>query len=412
VQTLVYLLIGLAALAVAGAAYFGFTFTPIEAIMLALLFAGLAVIAMERTLRQRAESRLEKAVEDLSRLLSIDSQAGQVLSQRINGLADVNAGKRLEALEADISVLGTVMRQVAEAVAEIEERGVPEAAAAAPAQDRAPAVAAPAAPQIPEPVIPLEMVREALDQDRLVFYVQPIVTLPQRRAHGYDLQPLLLLEDGELAPAADFMPVRGGEDVVRTIEGRALEEAVTITLRARTNGMPIALYVPLSRPSLANQAALDQITVMLAANKAVSPNLNFIVPDAQWQKLAPGERKALAAIAGAGATFSLADIASLRLDFADLQGQGVRSVRIDATRFIDEPEVYTDFHASDIASYVKRFGIEMLGTGVTSEQQIISLLEDGISLAQGSYIASPGPVRSDLVGERRPPIAEVKRARP
>jgi cyclic-di-GMP phosphodiesterase TipF (flagellum assembly factor) len=412
VQTLVYLLIGLAALAVAGAAYFGFTFTPIEAIMLALLFAGLAVIAMERTLRQRAESRLEKAVEDLSRLLSIDSQAGQVLSQRINGLADVNAGKRLEALEADISVLGTVMRQVAEAVAEIEERGVPEAAAAAPAQDRAPAVAAPAAPQIPEPVIPLEMVREALDQDRLVFYVQPIVTLPQRRAHGYDLQPLLLLEDGELAPAADFMPVRGGEDVVRTIEGRALEEAVTITRRARTNGMPIALYVPLSRPSLANQAALDQITVMLAANKAVSPNLNFIVPDAQWQKLAPGERKALAAIAGAGATFSLADIASLRLDFADLQGQGVRSVRIDATRFIDEPEVYTDFHASDIASYVKRFGIEMLGTGVTSEQQIISLLEDGISLAQGSYIASPGPVRSDLVGERRPPIAEVKRARP
>jgi len=261
-------------------------------------------------------------------------------------------------------------------------------------------------------VIPLEMVREALDQDRLVFYVQPIVTLPQRRAHGYDLQPLLLLEDGELAPAADFMPVRGGEDVVRTIEGRALEEAVTITRRARTNGMPIALYVPLSRPSLANQAALDQITVMLAANKAVSPNLNFIVPDAQWQKLAPGERKALAAIAGAGATFSLADIASLRLDFADLQGQGVRSVRIDATRFIDEPEVYTDFHASDIASYVKRFGIEMLGTGVTSEQQIISLLEDGISLAQGSYIASPGPVRSDLVGERRPPIAEVKRARP
>lgn len=410
-QTLVYLLIGLAALAVAGAAYFGFTFTPIEAVMLALLFAGLAVIAMERTLRQRAENRLEKAIEDLSRLLSIDSQAGQVLSQRINGLSDLNAGKRLEALEADISVLGTVMRQVAEAVAEIEERGVPEAAATVPAEGRAPA-AVPAAPQIPEPVIPLEMVREALDQDRLVFYVQPIVTLPQRRAHGYDLQPLLRLEDGELAPAADFMPMRGGEDVVRMIEGRALEEAVTITRRARTNGMPIALYVPLSRPSLADQAALDQITVMLAANKAVSPNLNFIVPDAQWQKLTAGERKALAAIAGAGATFSLADISSLRLDFADLQGQGVRSVRIDATRFIDEPELYTDFHASDIASYVKRFGIEMLGTGVTSEQQIISLLEDGISLAQGSYIASPGPVRSDLVGERRPPIAEVKRARP
>jgi cyclic-di-GMP phosphodiesterase TipF (flagellum assembly factor) len=411
VQTLVYLFIGLAALAVAAAAYFGFTFTPIEAVMLALLFAGLAVILMERTLRQRAESRLERAIEDLSRLLSIDSQAGQVLSQRINGLTDVNAGKRLESLEADISVLGTVMRQVAEAVAELEEQRQAQPAPAAVA-NAAPAETPVAAPRQPEPVIPLEMVRDALDQNRLLFHVEPIVTLPQRRPHGYDLVPRLLMEDGELAPAADFMPARGGEDVVRLIEDRALEEAVTITRRARANGIPIVLYLPLSRPTLAEQAAVDQITVMLTANKAISPNINFVVAEAEWQSLSEGERRAIAAIAKSGATFSLANIESLRLDFAELADEGVRSVRIDARRFIEQPELYTDFHSSDIASYIKRFGIDMLGTGIASEQQIISLLEDGIGLAQGPHIARPGPVRADLVGERRPPLAEVKRARP
>jgi cyclic-di-GMP phosphodiesterase TipF (flagellum assembly factor) len=367
-------------------------------------------------LRQRAESRLEKAIEDLSRLLSIDSQAGQVLSQRINGLTDVNAGKRIESLEADISVLGTVMRQVAEAVAELEEQRQAQQAPAATAAEAAAAPAeepvSPPPSRLPEPVIPLEMVRDALDQNRLLFHVEPIVTLPQRRPHGYDLVPRLLMEDGELAPADDFMPVRGGEDVVRLVEDRALEEAVTITRRARANGIPIVLYLPLSRPSLVEQASVDQMTVILTANKAISPNINFIVSELEWRNFAAGERHAIATIARSGATFSLANIESLRLDFAELADQGVRSVRIDAQRFIEQPELYTDFHSSDIASYIKRFGIDMLGTGIASEQQIISLLEDGIGLAQGPHIARPGPVRADLVGERRPPLAEVRRARP
>ncbi len=120
-QGLVYIFIALAALGVAGAAYFGLTFSPIEAAVTALAFGSVAVMLVERKLRQRSEARLEKAVEDLARLLSTDAKAGQVLSQRVNAIADTNVGSRLEAIEADISVLGTVTRQLAEALAEFEQ---------------------------------------------------------------------------------------------------------------------------------------------------------------------------------------------------------------------------------------------------------------------------------------------------
>ncbi len=83
-QGLVYIFIALAALGVAAAAYFGLTFTPIEAVVVAICFGAVAIMLMERSLRRRAESRLERAIEDLARLLSTDAQAGQVLSQRIN----------------------------------------------------------------------------------------------------------------------------------------------------------------------------------------------------------------------------------------------------------------------------------------------------------------------------------------
>ena len=404
-QALVYTFIVIAAAAVGAAAYFGLTFTPAEAILAAVVFGCVCVVLLERTLRQRAENRLEKAIEDLSRLLATDAQAGAVLGQRINAMADLNAGARLDGVEADISVLGTVIRQVAEAVAEMEDR-------AAKPTGRERMIAAPPPRPVarePEPVIPLELLRQAIAENRLIYHIQPVVTLPQRRPQGYDLVPRLMLEDGDLADGVDFLPRRGGEDVLRHIEGTGLVEAVTICRRARTGGQPVTLYIPLSRATLGDSAASEQLIVSLEANRAIAANLIFVIGETDWQSLTTGERAIADAVANKGAGFSIANARSLRVDIAELAAQGVRSLRIDAARFIEEPEAFTDFHASDIANYVARFDVRLMGVGVTGESQIIELLEDGITLAQGAYIAAPGPVRPDLMMEPARQTPQLRR---
>lgn len=405
-QALVYTFIALAAAGVGAAAYFGLIFTPAEAILAAVVFGCACVVLMERALRQRAENRLERAIEDLSRLLATDAQAGAVLGQRINAMADLNAGERLEGVEADISVLGTVIRQVAEAVAEME-------ASKPQPMGRDRMIASPPPPVVvrePEPVIPLEMVRQAVGENRLIYHIQPVVTLPQRRPQGYDLVPRLMLEDGDLADRADFMPRRGGDDVLRHIEGIGLVEAITICRRARTGGQPITLYIPLSRATLGDSDASEQLIVSLEANRAIAPGLIFAISEADWQGLTTAERAITDAMAKKGAGFSLVNVKSLRVDVAELAGQGVRSLRIDAARFIEQPEVYTDFHASDIANYISRFEVKLLATGITSERQIVELLEDGITLVQGPHIAAPGPVRPDLMVETgRPAAPQLRR---
>lgn len=414
-QGLVYIFIGLAGLAVGVAAYFGFTFTPIEAFVTAMVFVCIAVVMLERQLRRRAENRLEKAIEDLSRLLATDAQAGAVLGQRINALTDENPGKRLDGVEADISVLGTVVRQVAEAVSDLEESRKREQRRATstitPAVETAPPSPMIPAPILePEPIVPLELLKQALDEGRLIFHIQPIVTLPQRRAHGYDIVPRLMLEDGELADPPDFMPRRGGEAVVRRIERLCLEEAVTISRRARTTGQPVALYVPISRAMLVDAIGIDKIVALLDANRAIASGIILNIADADWGAMPTSERAALAAFVNKGVGLSLIDARSLRLNYADLAGEGVRSVRFDASRFIEVPESYTDFHTSDITSYVKRFEVDLIATGIHTEQQILSLLEDGVALAQGPHIAGPGPVRPDLIVERAPAEPTSRRA--
>jgi cyclic-di-GMP phosphodiesterase TipF (flagellum assembly factor) len=393
VQGLVYVFIVLAALGVAAAAYFGLTFTPIEAAVTAIAFGCLAVILLERQLRRRAETRLEKAIDDLSRLLSTDAQAGSVLSQRVNALMEIKAKERLDAIESDLSVLGTVVKQVTEAVADLEERRRL-------ASDEPPAAPEPDPDSMPEPIIPLEMLREAIEGRRIVHHIEPIIGLPQRRPYGYDLVPRLALEDGDFADAPDFMPRNGGEAILARLEADGVDEAVIIARRSRTAGTPITLFVPLSRATLGSPKAVDLALAALDANRAIAASLLFAITQTEFRAMTPRERASLAALGKAGVGFSLAAATSLRFDYAELQGLGFRTVRVDATRFLRGPEKFTDFHAADIAAYGRRFGIELLATGVIDEQQLLALFEDGITLAQGPHIAAPGPVRADLQLDR------------
>lgn len=404
-QALVYLFIALAGFAVGAAAYFVLSFTLAEAILVALVAGCIGALVMERRLRLRAERRLERGIEDLSRLLATDAQAGSVLGRRINALSELNPGQRLETIEADISVLGTVIRQVAEAVAEIEEKGANPANPAPAHADRfagespRSGSAHPPANEVVEPIIPLEMVRQALVDQRLVYHIQPVARLPQRRPAGYDLVPRLTLEDGDVAEPEDFMPHGGGEDVLQRIEGTALNEAVAIARRARTGGQAITLFIPLSSATLRDSVAVEQVVAILDANRVIATGLVFVIAEADFQNLMQTARTALQAIQRRGAGFSLSNATSLRLNFTDLSELGVRSIRVNAGRLIRSPEVYTDFHLSDIASYVGRFDITLLATGVTDERQIVELLDNEIMLVQGTHIAPPGPVRPDLLLE-------------
>lgn len=403
VQVLVYTFVVLAALGTGATAYFGLAFSLVEAGLAALVFAGVGILSIERTLRRRSEARLEKAIEDLSRLLAIDAQAGAVLSQRVNQLADQDAGKRLQNVEADISVLGTVIRQVAEAVAEIEEQRTPSARRLAPRES------APVAEEI-DPTIPPDVVRRALADDRLVVHVQRVLTLPQRRVHGFDLVPRLMLDAGEVAEPQDFLPRSGGEDIRRQVDGASLLEAIAIARRARSAGQTVALFVPLSRATLADRMSREQHLAALDANRTIAQSVVFIIVEADWQALSEAERIAAGQFVRTGAAFALDAVRSVRSDIAGLVGQGVCAMRVDTRMFLSEPQALTDFHISDLTSYLARFGVDLIATGVGAEEEVLELIEDGVGLAQGPHLARPEPVRPDLASDRPRATGQLRRA--
>ena len=391
VQNLVLIFIAVCGVTLGAAAYFALGFTPIEAVLLALVVMLGGAMFEERNARRRAFKRLEQGVEEMGRLLATDAKGGQVLSQRVNALVDLELGPRLDVIEADMSVLGTVVRQVAEAVSDLETAQ----AASAPIGERGPA----AEPERRKaPTIALDEVKRALDEGRLVHHVRPILTLPQRKIHAFDMVPRLQVEGHRLADPPEYMPIPTGEGtvVLRRIDRICAEEAIRIVRRARLNGDPVRLLIDLSPASLGDKPAIEQTLTLLAANRAVNSDIVFALDYEEWTTLSRPQSDGLASLVQQGVSVALRDATTLRLDFAGLAEKGVRYISVGARAFLKTPTALTDFHSSDINDYIKRFGINLVVTDLESESEILALLDDGIKLAQGSVMGATGPLRADL----------------
>jgi cyclic-di-GMP phosphodiesterase TipF (flagellum assembly factor) len=96
---------------------------------------------------------------------------------------------------------------------------------------------------------------------------------------------------------------------------------------------------------------------------------------------------------------ALRDATTLRLDFAGVAEKGVRYISTSGHAFLKTPAALTDFHSSDINDYIKRFGINLVVTGLEAESEILALLDDGVGLAQGRVLGSTAPLRPDLRDE-------------
>jgi len=114
------------------------------------------------------------------------------------------------------------------------------------------------------PAVSIEAVQHALANNEIEQFLQPIVTLPQRRTLGYELIPKLRTDDGILHEAADFLHHEDQTGTISELEQLLIRQAANIVHRANITGDPTSLFVPISNALLRDKDNCDAIVGMLA----------------------------------------------------------------------------------------------------------------------------------------------------
>jgi len=242
-----------------------------------------------------------------------------------------------------------------------------------------------------------QMVREAVDANRVDLFLQPIVTLPQRKVRYYEAVARLRAGDGEQLMAADFLAHAEAAGLMPRIDNLMLQRCVQVVRRLLAKNREIGLFCNISTSTLVDAATSQQFTEFMEANKAIAPALVFEFTQAALRAMGSIENESLGALAQLGYRFSLDNVTDLRIEPRDLAERGFRFVKVQAGLLLNRAGAVTDIHPQDFAGLLSRFGVELVAAKIESESAVVDLLDYDVKFGQGFLFSPPRPVRPEVM---------------
>jgi cyclic-di-GMP phosphodiesterase TipF (flagellum assembly factor) len=407
---------------VGAALYLAAGLSAAEAAVVALIVLSGLALHNAVTTRLRDRSDLGGQIADMSRgSADLARQVGE-LSRRVAALEARSeaSAERLHAatapLAAEIEELGALLRQLAESVAAHDAvlahggAPAPAAAAAAPAAEAEPEPEpAPALAAAPTGDELIATIRSAIDANRIDLYLQPIVTLPQRKVRYYEALTRLRTEDGQTLSPAEFLAPAEAAGLIARIDHMLLFRCVQVLRRLQQKNRDVGLFCNLSSVTLNDPQFFPQMAQFLEANRALAPSLVLEFRQTTWRAMGPLELESLGALREVGFRFSMDHVDNLSLEPRDLTERGIRFVKAPATLLLaDTAAGRNDIHVADLAGMLVRFGVNLIADRIEQEAQVVDLLDYEVKFGQGFLFSPPRPVRAEAlqaVGDAKEPPA-------
>src|ERR1700677_3772641 len=395
--------------------------SAIVALTFLILYNAVSMRLRDRTDVGSQIADLSRGTADLARQVAefgrrLATVEGRVVSANSTG-AD-----RIQAVVGEISELGVLVKQLAASVANHDDLLSAGVAAAVPAAiakpdhepplelpfaaENAPA-AAPATAITPAAVASgpaptrsqaqiLAAVKNAVEENRLDIYLQPLVSLPQRKVRFYEAVTRLRDDKDQVITADDFIGIAEAAGLIGRIDHMVMLRCVQVLRRLMVRNKEVGVFCNVAAATLGNPAIFAQCLDFLEANRALAPSFVLEFKQATFRSLGPTETEHLAALAQRGFRFSLDHVTDLRIEPRELADRGVRFIKVPAALLLDQRQASTsDIHASDLSDLLGRFGIDLIAERIEGERAVVDLLDYDVRFGQGFLFAPPRPLRPE-----------------
>ena len=291
----------------------------------------------------------------------------------------------------------------------IEERPAPPPPriATPPITEVPPALPAAARPIPPLPAVapsaPSETaILAAFENGQVEVYLQPVITLPQRKVVAYEAMARLRLDGQSLEPH-QFLPALERYGRTTELDRRMLARAGTIVRHLGRRGSDARVTYGLSPLSLFEPGFLKDIARMAGEDQALA-GLDVALPQASWRGLDSGQLALLSALKDR-VGFCLDRPTDLRFNARDLAAHGIGQVKVPADLLLRPGaplNALSDIAVEDLAPALGRARIRLVVTDVATEADVPDLIDLNIPFAQGAAFAPARPVRGEILADTPP----------
>ncbi len=381
---------------------------------------NLEVSQMQRDRSSVEPARIKRLAAEVQR---IDARQDALLSQ-----LQIESKERYEDLTAELKMIETLVKQLAENVA-ISRRSalefqpgqdVPAPANSEPAELGAEEREAPETadetlhgpvagggaerePETLEPVIDelplIDELRQSIESNRIELYLQPIMTLPQRRVRYYEALTRLRNESGDLLLPKDYLSLAESAGIMSVIDNVMLYRSVQVLRRLAERSSARGVFCNISVHSLLDPEFFPEFISFMEQNLALTESLYFEFSQTMIEHCGAVEKESLSALSTLGFRFSMDQVTNLDLDYQAMQDRGFHFMKIDADLLLrGMNKANAQIHAADMRSYLERFGIQLIVSKIEEERDLTSVQDFSVKLGQGFLFSEPRPVRPEIFG--------------
>lgn len=252
-----------------------------------------------------------------------------------------------------------------------------------------------------------ELVREALDENRVDLYLQPVVGLPQRRTYFYEGYTRIRTADGQVVPPVEFLSAAEEAGLIADVDNLLLLRCVQIVRRLTKQDKRVGVFCNVSIRSLGDEDFFPAFLDFLRRNSDLSGALIFEMSRAAFEGRSAIAARNMARLSDYGFRFSLDGMDDLSVDLAELQRAGVRYLKVAGTRLIEavnggEPIAGREpgaIRAEDVAGLFARYGVDLIAEKVETDATVVEILDLDVAYAQGHLFGAPRPVRDEVITE-------------
>ena len=246
----------------------------------------------------------------------------------------------------------------------------------------------------------LEIVSQAIEAGRVDLYLQPTVTLPERKPRYFEAYTRIRTKADSLIMPGSYLPAAESSGMIPLIDNVLLVKSVQTLRRLGSESRVKGVFCNISVNTLLDPEFFPELVEFMEENSGLSESLIFEVSQPAILGLRAAELGALDTLGALGYGFSLDHVADLDVDFIGLRERSFRFIKIDVRTFLhDMKEKGSAFSATDMKRALDDCDIKLIVEKVEDEGAVAQLLDYGVEMAQGYLFGKPKPMSPALFRE-------------
>ena len=238
----------------------------------------------------------------------------------------------------------------------------------------------------------LDIIRDALRQNRVDLYLQPIVSLPQRKHRYFECFSAVRNAQGAVITPDRYIEIAKKSGLIKAIDNMLLFRCIQLVKKIQKHDYATSFFCNVSPTTRADREFFQEFREFLERNEEMAPNIVFEFSQADIAAHPEEVIEDVQRLSKVGYRFCMDQIVDLDFDVEALAELGFNFVKVEVRTLLPKESIGEDALSERIIGLKRRLdstGIDLIVEKIETEQILLELLDYNIDFGQGYLFGEP-----------------------